>query len=106
MNCEEKIEFVNGDDVKITFTIYKNGQLVSLDGASIKFLMAKYGYNDLLLEKTGVKTENLGEFIVTLIPNDTKNLDGEFYYQIEIVDVTGRTNTTKSKQLKLLSKPR
>jgi len=33
MNCEEKIEFINGDDIKITFTVYKNEQLVSLDGA-------------------------------------------------------------------------
>ncbi len=104
MYCEEKIEFINGDDIKITFTVYKNEQLVSLDGATIKFLMSYYCSEDLLVEKTGIKTNNLGEFIVTLVPNDTKGFIGTFDYQIEITDITGKINTTNSRQINIMKK--
>jgi len=101
MNCQERIEFVNGDDIKITFTIYRNGQIVSLDGATIKFLMSYFSSDELIAEKEGIKTENLGEFIVIISQNDTKGLVGTFDYQVEIKDISGKINTTKNKQISL-----
>lgn len=98
MQCKEKIEFINGDDIKITFTVYKNGKLPSLDGATIKFLMSYYGSSELLLEKIGTKTGNLGEFIVTLAHSDTQQYEGAFEYQVEITDIKGKINTTKTKK--------
>lgn len=106
MQCEEKIEFVNGDDIQITFTVYKKGQPVSLNGAVIKFFLSYYCSEDLLVEKAGIKTNNLGEFVVTLVPNDTEGLIGFFDYQIEITDVKGKVNTTNNKQINITKKIR
>lgn len=104
MQCEEKIKFINGDNIQITFTVYKKEQLVSLDSATIKFLLSNYGSDILILEKIGVQTENLGEFTVNLLPIDTKGYDGIFDYQIEITDISGKVNTTFSKQIDIFKK--
>jgi len=104
MQCEEKINFINGNDIEITFTIYKLGNLVSLDGATIRFLMAYHGSNDLLLEKEGIQTDNTGEFIVALTPKDTNGYTGIFDYQIEITDAATKVHTTDTKQLIIKNK--
>lgn len=104
MQSEEKIKFVNGDSIQITFTVYKDERLVSLDGASIRFLLSYYGSDNLILEKAGVQTENIGEFIVNLLPTDTEGLNGIFDYQIEITDINGKVNTTFSKQIDIFKK--
>lgn len=104
MQCQEQIRFINGDNIQISFTVYKNEKLISLDNAIIRFLMSYYGTDELILEKSGIRTGNLGEFTVDLIPDDTKGYEGIFDYQIEITDIKGKINTTETKQINIKKK--
>lgn len=104
MQCEEKIKFVNGDDIVITFTVHKNGQLVSLDGSIIKFMLSYYGSDECILVKNGEPTHNKGEFVITLVPADTNGYVGNFEYQVEITDITGKKSTPVCKQLALFKR--
>lgn len=109
----EPSEFIAGDTVVLNYKALKEDGIIDLllVGTTIKWTMAYWGNPDLpvlqatykryinnssveVIETNGITVsyDSSDEFTVTLTPNQTSALSGQYVYQIEITDFNERTS--------------
>ena len=99
INNLEELSLIAGTKYDLTFSIYQNGELISLIGATVNWILSHYGSTEEVLTKAGTillttmspfGTSSLGVEII-LEPEDTINLRGKFIQQLSITDFDGST---------------
>lgn len=99
------LTMVQGDSVALDFAITdQDGAVVDLDGATIRWQMARSVYAAPMVEKAvgdGITVTDAtgGLFTVTLDPADTATITGSFYFEVEIVDSFGNVSTPRTGEI-------
>jgi len=93
------------DHKKLKFTVEDTDNLF---GSTVTWKMAKEVEDDYLIKK---RTPNSGDeeveidgnvFYVNLMPQDTKNRQGLYYHEAEIIDVEGRISTVAVGEMRIM----
>lgn len=88
----QDFEMYAGEDKTITVPVADVGAIVS---ASWK-LCEKVKYTDLITKNSTVPADLTiagDSLIITLVPDDTEELDGKYYHEARVTDSVGRTET-------------
>ena len=111
INSLDEASFIGGSDFYLDFSVVdSNGSPVSLNGASITWVMSNYGYSDALLTKTLADDISItgdvtnGVFEVHILPADTLSLSGKFSHQATVVDSAGEEFTPNQGIITIIKK--
>lgn len=101
-------EMTQGDSLALDFGIVDaDGDPIDLTGATIRWWMARSVYATPILQKSvgsGIAVISLpaGTFTVTLDPQDTADLVGAFYFELEIMDGSGNVSTARTGRISIV----
>lgn len=89
----DEFSFIAGSDQELVFNVYTSAcALVNLSGATVTWVMSRWGSNDLLLSKTGaISASPINRFTVKIDAGDTSGSSGKFVHKYQVVDSSGST---------------
>jgi hypothetical protein len=96
-----------GDTLALDFdSVDEAGDVVSLIGATIRWQLSKASRKTALISKeigAGITVTDAagGLYTVLLEPVDTLDLQGTFYYEVEVVDADGRVSTVRRGEIEI-----
>jgi len=100
-------DYTAGDSYVLNTKVREpTGEVVSLTGASVEWGLADSASGTPLLTKDtndGIRitdAEN-GEFSVTISPEDTEDLAGNYYHEAEITESSGAVSTVFTGQFRI-----
>ncbi len=100
-------DFYRGDTKEVKVTITKaDGSPFDLTGATITFTMKKDDTDpdaEAVIQKTAViSTPASGEALLTLTATDTNQDTGEYFYDFQLVDSSGKVTTLLKETISVL----
>jgi len=79
-----------------------DGEIVNIEGCSVRFKMQRYGENVLTLDKEGKIVNGSLGLCQVLIENELASLSGEFHAEVQITWLSGKVLTVPSINVKIL----
>lgn len=105
----QNLELYQGKDRTIEVTVYDGvGNLLNISGSSFTWVVYRPTPGSIVLTKTTISGISLtvpvsGLMEITLIPEDTQNLLGQYNHEGEITTSTGKQDTIFTGYFKIIA---